>query len=344
MTASNSSRPHQHDTGDFGERFVAFHLPSSWVVHAYKGNEDYGLDFHVEIFSGGMPTGMEFGIQVKATEKKLATVASSKIKKNTLSYLLAKPYPSMIVAVSSLEKCAKYCWVQESMSSPKLLAALRDSADVVRIPFKPSHDFLGSEEQIKEFIGRRSRQINEWLATASHMQVIANVYMDIHSTLDALIECIATLDDSNPTEDELSHKMTFSFTLTVMAYGCLLAATSRERIRTLGPMSATMEALRRKFRATLRKMVPEDYLADYESGGKKQGHSDLFLMPAKFSAFGPLLPTFVRVLRDILRTIAPLMVPNRDFTKNMSGLATSIVEYNLRDLSEDARPRNRTNA
>ena len=105
-----------------------------------------------------------------------------------------------------------------------------------------------------------------------------------------------------------------------------------------------MEALRRKFRATLRKMVPEDYLADYESGGKKQGHSDLFLMPAKFSAFGPLLPTFVRVLRDILRTIAPLMVPNRDFTKNMSGLATSIVEYNLRDLSEDARPRNRTNA
>jgi hypothetical protein len=331
MTAPNSSRPHQHDIGDYGERFVAFNLPNSWVVHAYKGNEDYGLDFHVEIFSGGIPTGMEFGVQVKATEKKLATVASCRVKKNTLSYLLVKPYPTIIVAVSSLEKCAKYVWIQESMSSSKLLAALSDSADDVRIPFKRSYDFPGSEEQIMEFIGRRTRQINEWLATASHMQVVANIYMDIHSALDALIECIATLNDSNLTEDELSHKITFSFTLTVMAYGCLLAVTTRDRIRTLGPISATMEALRRRYRATLVKMVSEDDLTDYESGGKTQGHSNLLLMSARFSAFGPMLPTFVRVLRDILRTIAPLIVPNRDFTKKMSGLATSIVEYNLRD-------------
>ncbi len=101
---ANPSRPSQHESGDFGERFVSYHLPTAWVIHEYKGSEDYGIDFHVEVFQDGDPTGLEFGVQVKTKNKKLSAVSQFSVSKNNLTYIAAKPYPTMAVIVSRPER------------------------------------------------------------------------------------------------------------------------------------------------------------------------------------------------------------------------------------------------
>jgi Domain of unknown function (DUF4365) len=329
-----TSRPPQHESGDFGERYVTYHLPAGWVIHAYKGSEDYGLDFHVEVFSDGRPTGLEFGIQVKTMMGSISSTTNFTLTKNNLLYIVAKPYPTMVVVVSRTEKRAIYSWVQEMFSDNDLVSTLRGTSkrSKLRISLDPFYDFIDAKDSIVAFLQRRTQEVESWLATAAHTHLLVNIYLDIHAALDALIECVSVIHRNDRTDDEVSHKATYSFTLTVMAYGCLYWITRPERIAVLGPIGPTMTALHSQYRSILSEMLSEKSLHQYETNGSDD--NPIIVLPAKTSPFFPAVPRLACVVRDVLRTIAVFMSPSRDFTMRMSGLAGDIIEYNSRKQSD----------
>jgi hypothetical protein len=192
----NSSRPSAHELGDFGERFVVYHLPPAWVVHQYKGSEDYGLDFHVEVFINGSPTGLEFGVQVKTTGRKLSSTSECKLTKNNLSYIVGKPYPTMVVLVSQSEEKAIYSWVQEILKPEELIEAIGsdNSPHKLRITLNPVRAFDNAKDEIITFLERRNSEIQSWIATAAQTHLLINTYLDVHSALDALITYFGELN------------------------------------------------------------------------------------------------------------------------------------------------------
>jgi hypothetical protein len=324
--SKNISRPNAHELGDYGERFVLFRLPSAWVIHQYKGSEDYGLDFHVEVFVNGKPTGLEFGIQVKTTDRKISSISHCKLTKNNLSYIAGKPYPTMIVVVSHSEDKAIYTWIQESLTPIELTKAIRNNNSrlKLRIPLHPVYVFNNVNDEIISFLRKRDGEIQTWIATTAHTYLLINIYLDIHAALDALIECISVIHRNDRTEDEVSHKATFTFIITVSAYGCLYLITRPERNKVLGPIAPIMEAMRNQYRAILSEMISEQQLVEIENNDK----DPIMIIHASTEPFFPSVPRLTSVLRDILRTISVFMVPSRNFNMQMSGLAKNIIDYN----------------
>jgi Domain of unknown function (DUF4365) len=63
-------RTREHELKTLSERDFANRIPVAWVDRAVD-SEDYGLDRQVDIFEAGRPTGIEFYVQLKATDQDL---------------------------------------------------------------------------------------------------------------------------------------------------------------------------------------------------------------------------------------------------------------------------------
>jgi hypothetical protein len=63
-------RTREHELKTLSERDFANRIPAAWVVRAGDA-DDYGIDRQVEIFEDGRPTGLEFYVQLKATDQNL---------------------------------------------------------------------------------------------------------------------------------------------------------------------------------------------------------------------------------------------------------------------------------
>jgi|GEM_PF-4671018 len=77
-------------------------MPSHWVDLAPR--DDYGIDRHIEVFellagdSGdSVPTGLDFGVQLKATGGESSRASSVGINWSTMNYWWLKPYPVLLV-------------------------------------------------------------------------------------------------------------------------------------------------------------------------------------------------------------------------------------------------------
>lgn len=319
-------RPQQHESGDFGERFVAYVLPEAWIVHSYKGTEDYGIDFHVEVFSSGKPTGWEFGIQVKTYEKLSARPRIS-ITRNNLLYMLAKPYPCMISVVSCSERRARFAWVREIFSQYELIKYLSTTPGKpeIRAVLHPSNDLENASTQIASYLQKQKETKTSWYLEEAHRQTITELYFDLHASLDALIECIAIIDTQNHNEDEVSHKGTFTIVLTLTSYGLLYHMTRSNKIESLGPEAATIVAIRQQFRQIIAEFILEESIKDQVE--EPRDHSQIGIVPGSMTKFWPAVPRLTRLLRDALRILSVLIAPWRNFDLEMSGLASSVIEY-----------------
>jgi len=330
MTLPRSPRTWQHEAGDFGERFVAYALPHAWVLHPYGGSQDYGIDLHVEVFSDGRPTGLEFGVQVKTVEQfpRAPKPPTAELTVNNLLYMMSKPYPCMVVVVSRTEKQAKYAWIGDLLVAQDLIRHLhgrgagRKSRFHLRL--EPNHEFEGSASAIRNYLADLRQQFVSWFGEESHRRATTDLYFDLHSSLDALIECIAVIHRKDRTEDEVTHKGTFTLTLTVMSYGVLYGMTRDENIGALGPIGVTILAIRRQMRQLIAEAIPGEHLTEYE---KSQDQASLMLLPGGLGPFWPAAPRLACLFRDALRTIGRTFAPWRDFNLQMSGLAASVIDY-----------------
>ena len=321
------TRPPQHESGDFGERFVAYHLPSAWVVHEYKGSEDYGIDFHVEVFEKGEPTGLEFGIQVKTKNRKIESIKDVAVSRGNLSYIAAKPYPTMAVAVSRPDKNATYVWFQEVLSKEPVIQDFqnRNGSNKIRIPIDGKNTFLDSEQSIVKYLLQRQEQVDSWLATIARTHLIGNIYFDIHAALDVLVECDAMLHKSGVSDDEVSYKLTFSFGLTMTTYGQLYHFTKHEQLILFGPLASTIVGLKNSYRGILSEIVWEKSLKEIEDA--ENSKSDFHVAAVKHSGFPDSIPRLLPVVRDILRTLSRFMIPSDQRLSKLSYWADDIIEY-----------------
>jgi len=106
-------RPRSHELETESKNFLREFLPSSWIIH--ESNYDYGEDLRIEIFARGRATGLEFLVQVKATErlKKAQDVVIQRMAVKTVNYLLKKEVPSLLVVYGSRDRMAYFVWIEE---------------------------------------------------------------------------------------------------------------------------------------------------------------------------------------------------------------------------------------
>jgi hypothetical protein len=330
MTSPRPPRAWQHEAGDFGERFVAYALPHAWVLHPYSGSQDYGIDFHVEVFADGRPTGQEFGIQVKTVDRfpRAPKPPVVEITVNNLLYIIAKPYPSIIVVVSRLEKEAKYAWIGDLVHTQNLMRHLHGGAagrrSRLRVRLEPNHNFGECAPEIGRYLDDLKERFVSWFRDEARRRAVTDLYFDLHSSLDALIECISVIHSKDRTEDEIGHKGTFTLTLTVLSYGVLYGMTRGEDIGALGPIGMSILAICRQMRRLITQAIPGERLAQYETS---QDKAALMMLPDGLIPFWPVAPRLACLFRDALRTIGRALAPWRDFNMQMSGLAASVIDY-----------------
>lgn len=321
MKNDNAPRPKQHVLADYGERLFAHAIPPEWVVHAYRGSEDYGIDFHVEVFQDGRPVGLEFGAQVKTQAHKHPS--SVQLTRNNIIYLAMKPYPSMIVSISRDDSSATFSWFKEVLSPDRLLEVLssRERRRSVRVSLAPCYDLTSNYQQVVKFLREHKGALLAWLEVTANASAVSQVYFDLHAALDALIDCIAVIHSNDRDPEMLSHKHTYTMTLVFMAYRALYDIASRANAQTHGPTAITLIASHQRCRDVLCELVREPYLTQFEESSEQMS-----IVPAELAPFWPAVPRFAIAFRDALRGLAPLVAPWRDFTHHMSGLAAFVMD------------------
>jgi hypothetical protein len=88
-------------------------FPPEWICRRVE--EDYGLDMRVEIVAGEKVTGLEFSVQLKATDRLETSgdfVVHRRCKASTAQYFLHRPEPVMYVIYDAQGKVAYWLWVQ----------------------------------------------------------------------------------------------------------------------------------------------------------------------------------------------------------------------------------------
>ena len=327
MSSAGRSRPRQHESGDFGERLFAALLPPQLVVHSYKGTEDYGVDFHVEVFSGGNPTGLEFGAQVRTLDAwpDRATVPSVTLKVSSLLYMAVKPYPIMLAIISRSDKNVRFAWLSDLLPPSEFVRQVRSSGDRrgrLRLRLTPNLPLDGASDRIEHYLRERRAALVAWINDATHQRQLADLYFYLHAVLDALIECGALREKASPPADEVLHKTTFTLIMVLMTYRTLHGLTPDVAVTSLGPSALALLAIRKNLRKLLVSILPERDVAYLET------HPDeAHLAPYTLEPLWPALTPLVCLFRDGLATLAHFLAPWRDFNTGHSGLARTVIEY-----------------
>jgi len=93
-------------------QYVERVLPANWICRRVE--DDFGLDLRVEIGAEGQVTGLEFSIQLKATDhlKASGDDVVHRCKVSTAEYFLRRPEPVMYVVYDAQEEVAYWRWVK----------------------------------------------------------------------------------------------------------------------------------------------------------------------------------------------------------------------------------------
>jgi tetratricopeptide (TPR) repeat protein len=87
-------RPRQHELETESRRAFEAVLPASWVARPQI--DDYGVDYHVEVFRDQQATGLLFAVQLKAVER-LRGMPSARVRWRTYHYWDALDMPVLVV-------------------------------------------------------------------------------------------------------------------------------------------------------------------------------------------------------------------------------------------------------
>jgi len=130
-------RPRNHIIEEESERILKSVIPPEWVFR--KLDQDYGIDYLVEIFAEGQSTGLHFFIQLKGTEiEKKDNTASYQLSKKHIEYYgkLALPILLVYVHVGTHQIWAK--WINKTaigktVKSRKIYFSQNDFLDKVKV-------------------------------------------------------------------------------------------------------------------------------------------------------------------------------------------------------------------
>ncbi len=99
-------RPDSHITETKAKKFLEQQIPDEW--HFNIPDNDYGIDYQVEISVNNQVTGLNFSIQLKGHAKGSGAFAKATLKHSTLAYYKVRLEPVMIVVYE--EDCQEAYW------------------------------------------------------------------------------------------------------------------------------------------------------------------------------------------------------------------------------------------
>lgn len=89
-------RPREHVVAEESRRRFEGVLPPEWVPRTVT--DDYGVDQVVEVFEDGEATGLQFGVQLKATDQRsLPKALKIAFRRETWAYFASLDYPVLVV-------------------------------------------------------------------------------------------------------------------------------------------------------------------------------------------------------------------------------------------------------
>jgi hypothetical protein len=143
--------PDSHVTGRRAVDVLRYKLPASWIVHATGQDSDYGIDLRVEVVEDGAPTGTDFNVQVKGTTsiRKPSKAYRVYLKAGTISYLLRKVAPTLIVLCDVKSQRVYYAWLHLALEL--LTTRKTESGASVEIDFGVELD-AGFEKRTASFL------------------------------------------------------------------------------------------------------------------------------------------------------------------------------------------------
>jgi hypothetical protein len=105
-------RPRAHVLEDLSRRHVESILPDEWVCRVE--HQDYGIDMRVEMVAGEAVTGLEFSIQLKATDRLKVNKGDvvHRCKVSAANYYLARPEPVIYLVYDAQEEVAYWLWIK----------------------------------------------------------------------------------------------------------------------------------------------------------------------------------------------------------------------------------------
>lgn len=118
-----TQRPREHILETSSERAFERVLPDEWTSDPPK--HDYGLDLRVEIFDldqatkGSHASGLEFAVQLKATDGETADATTVSVKRSHIDYWLSLPYPVLVVRYLAATDELYGMWVHERKRGPE---------------------------------------------------------------------------------------------------------------------------------------------------------------------------------------------------------------------------------
>ncbi len=106
-------RPRTHEVGDAAVRSFNFHCPASWVVN--HSQSDYGWDLFVTLAENYEVREEDFFVQLKGSDSVHYIENGSKVtfplETGRISWLLARPMPSMLAVCDTSEHSRPVYWV-----------------------------------------------------------------------------------------------------------------------------------------------------------------------------------------------------------------------------------------
>lgn len=109
---SGPKRTRAHVLENLSRQYVEGIFPPEWICRQVE--DDYGIDLRVEIVTGDQVTGLEFSIQLKATDhlKTSGDDVLHRCKVSTAEYFLHRLEAVMYVVYDAQEKIAYWLWMQ----------------------------------------------------------------------------------------------------------------------------------------------------------------------------------------------------------------------------------------
>lgn len=127
--ADMPKRPRSHALETKSKRLFEASMPEDWVVT--DSGPDYGIDLRVEVFQDGTTTGLQFNVQLKATDGNVRNRWS--IRRETLNYWETLASPTLLVIAHGPTETLKYQWVHLSAVS---------AGDTKSVSIKADHSFV----------------------------------------------------------------------------------------------------------------------------------------------------------------------------------------------------------
>lgn len=101
------NRPRSHALETKSKRMFESALPEDWVIT--DAGDDYGVDLRVEIFENETTTGLQFNVQLKATDG--VVVDRTVVKRETLNYWETLPAPTLLVIAHAPSESLRFAWM-----------------------------------------------------------------------------------------------------------------------------------------------------------------------------------------------------------------------------------------